>query len=121
MTIPNMTDKTARLADNVSLIRRKQIGKRLTNETSLINGCFPGQVELRTDHLIISCRSRSIAEDSTYITGTQSDEQHCGGGGLLGMTGGIGEAAFIRAAMHPFGLGETHVQENTIGVSGWKI
>ena len=61
-----MRDKTARLAGFISLIRSQQQGIWLTDETGLIDGCFSREVELRTNHLIISCRSRSEAKWLTF-------------------------------------------------------
>lgn len=37
------------------------------------------------------------------------------------MPSGVGEAEFISTGMHLSGWEKTHVQENTIGVRGWKI
>lgn len=56
-----------------------------------------------------------------HVSGAETDEQHGGGGGLLGMPSGVGKAEFISTGMHLSGWEKTHVQENTIGVSGWKI
>ena len=60
-------------------------------------------------------------EETAHVSGAETDEQHCGGGGFLGMTGSVGEAGFVSTWSAPVELEKTHVQENTIGVSGWKI
>ena len=62
------------------------------DEAGAVVGRLVGKVELGTDHLYISELPFGMIREKTYVTDTETDKEHAGGGSLLGVSGGIGES-----------------------------